>query len=63
VARSHFFDPRAGSLILLSLLERGPDYQFGTLYDLAADQIVEILAVVIERGLLGRAPVTPRLVS
>jgi AcrR family transcriptional regulator len=54
VRRSHFPDARAGSLILLSLLERGPDYQFGTPYDLDDDRIVEILAVVIERGLLGR---------
>jgi AcrR family transcriptional regulator len=56
VERSHFLDARAGSLILLSLLERGPDYQFGTPYDLGEDRIVEILAVVIERGLLGRTP-------
>ena len=46
-------DPQAGSLILLSLLERGPGYCFGTRYDLTDDRAVEIVAVLIERGLLG----------
>lgn len=54
VARSRLIDVRAGSLILLSLLERGPDYDFGTPYDLSEERIVEVMAVLIERGLLGR---------
>lgn len=56
VERSYHFDPRVGSLILLSLLERGPDYTFGTPYDLDDQRIVDILAVLIERGLLARTP-------
>jgi len=54
--RSRLLDVRAGSLILLSLLERGPDYNFGTPYDLDDERIVDLLAAVIERGLLGRVP-------
>ena len=49
------FDVRVGSLVLLALLERGPDYAFGTVYDLADDRVVDVLATLIERGLLGRA--------
>ena len=56
VERSYYFDARVGSLILLSLLERGPDYTFGTPYDLDDQRIVDILAALIERGLLGRVP-------
>jgi len=56
VERSRLLDERAGSLLLLSLLERGPDYNFGTPYDLGPERIVEILAAFIERGLLGRVP-------
>jgi AcrR family transcriptional regulator len=56
VQRSHPFDVRVGSLVLLSLLERGPDYNFGTQYDLDDERIVDILVAIIERGLLDRAP-------
>ena len=52
VERTHPFDIRVGSLLLLALLERGPDYDFGTTYDLDDDRIVGILACLIERGLL-----------
>ncbi len=50
------FDVRVGSLVLLALLERGPDYAFGTDYDLADERVVDVLAPLIERGLLGRTP-------
>ena len=53
------FDVRVGSLVLLALLERGPDYAFGTPYDLSDERIVEILTTLIEQGLLDRKP-TPR---
>jgi AcrR family transcriptional regulator len=56
VQRTHPFDVRVGSLVLLSLLERGPDYNFGTPYDLDDERIVDILVAIIERGLLDRAP-------
>ena len=56
VPRAHPFDVRVGSLLLLALLERGPDYAFGTTYDLDDARIVEILAELVERGLLGRTP-------
>lgn len=56
VERSRLLDVRVGSLLLLSLLERGPDYNFGTPYDLGPERIVDILAALIERGLLGRVP-------
>ena len=56
VERSYYLDACIGSLILLSLLERGPDYTFGTPYDLDDQRIVDILAALIERGLLGRVP-------
>jgi AcrR family transcriptional regulator len=54
--RSRLLDVRVGSLVLLSLLERGPDYKFGTPYDLEDERIADILVAVIERGLLGRQP-------
>ncbi len=53
VERDHPFDVRAGSLVLLALLERGPDYAFGTPYDLDDERVVKVLACLIERGLLG----------
>jgi AcrR family transcriptional regulator len=56
VDRCHHFDVRVGSLILLCLLERGPDYNFGTPYDLGDERIADILVAVIERGLLDRVP-------
>jgi AcrR family transcriptional regulator len=56
VERSHPFDVRIGSLLLLALLERGPDYQFGTTYDLDERRVVQVLACLVERGLLGRPP-------
>ncbi len=55
VDRDYSFDVRVGSLVLLAFLERGPDYSFGTVYDLADDRIVDVLATLIERGLLGSA--------
>ncbi|HEX7522347.1 MAG TPA: TetR/AcrR family transcriptional regulator [Acidimicrobiia bacterium] len=61
IDREYPFDVRVGSLVLLALLERGPDYAFGTAYDLADTRIVEVLTTLIERGLLGRTPArTPR---
>ena len=57
--RDYPFDVRVGSLILLALLERGPDYAFGTPYDLSDERIVGILTALIERGLLDRKP-TPK---
>src|SRR5450756_1195684 len=54
VDRSRLLDVRVGSLLLLSLLDRGPDYNFGTPYDLDEERVVDILAALIERGLLGR---------
>jgi AcrR family transcriptional regulator len=51
--RSGQVDVRVGSLILLCLLERGLDYDYGTPYDVSDDRVIDILAVVIERGLLG----------
>ncbi len=54
IDREYPFDVRVGSLVLLALLERGPDYAFGTAYDLADERIVDVLATLIERGLLGR---------
>jgi hypothetical protein len=56
VERPYFFDPRVGSLILLSLLERGPDYAFGTPYDLSGERAAEVLTLLIERGLLACKP-------
>jgi AcrR family transcriptional regulator len=56
VERAHPFDVRVGSLLLLALLERGPDYDFGTTYDLDDERIVEVLAGLVERGLLDRTP-------
>ena len=56
IDRDYPFDVRVGSLILLALLERGPDYAFGTPYDLSDERIVEILMTLIERGLLDRKP-------
>jgi AcrR family transcriptional regulator len=61
IDREYPFDVRVGSLVLLALVERGPDYAFGTAYDLADERIVDVLAALIERGLLGRTPArTPR---
>ncbi len=54
IDREYPFDVRVGSLILLALLERGPDYAFGTPYDLSDERIVGILTALIERGLLDR---------
>jgi AcrR family transcriptional regulator len=54
IERDYPFDVRVGSLVLLALLERGPDYAFGTTYDLSDERVVEVLAGLIERGLLGR---------
>jgi len=56
VDRAYPFDVRVGSLLLLALLERGPEYAFGTDYDLSEARVVEVLAVLIERGLLDRTP-------
>ncbi|HET6952635.1 MAG TPA: hypothetical protein VFI47_19795, partial [Acidimicrobiales bacterium] len=58
--RDYPFDVRVGSLVLLALLERGPDYAFGTAYDLSDERVVEVLAGLIERGLLGRSAVRIR---
>jgi AcrR family transcriptional regulator len=60
IDRAYPFEVRAGSLVLLALLERGPDYAFGTAYDLADERIVDVLATLIERGLLGRTPTRTR---
>jgi AcrR family transcriptional regulator len=46
--------PRAGALVLLSLLERFPDYADRTRYSVEAEDIVEVLATLVERALLGR---------
>lgn len=54
VERRYPFDVRAGSLLLLAMLERVPDYAFGTTFDMGPDRIVEVVATLIERGLLGR---------
>ena len=54
IDRERPFDIRVGSLVLLALLERGPDYAFGSVYDLSDERIVEVLALLIERGLLER---------
>jgi AcrR family transcriptional regulator len=59
VPRAYPFDVRVGSLILLALLERGADYQFGTRYDLGPQRVVDILTAFIERGLLAAAPEPP----
>ena len=56
VERAYPFDVRVGSLLLLALLERGPEYSFGTDYDLEEARVVDVLALLIERGLLGRTP-------
>lgn len=56
VDRAYPFDVRVGSLLLLALLERGPEYAFGTDYDLAEARVVDVLALLIERGLLSRTP-------
>ena len=53
VDRKYPFDVRVGSLVLLALLERGADYTFGTAYDLSDERVVDVLAMLIERGLLG----------
>ena len=50
--RPHQFDVRAGSLVLLAILERVPDYAVGTKYEMSVDEQVEVLALFIERGLL-----------
>ena len=55
VDREYQFDVRVGSLVLLALLERGADYTFGTAYDLDDERVLDVLATLIERGLLGRA--------
>ena len=60
IDREHPFDVRVGSLVLLALLERGPDYTFGTAYDLTDERIVNVLAALIDRGLLGRTPARAR---
>ena len=61
IERDHPFDVRSGSLILLAMLERVPDYAQGTAYDLSDERIVEVLVGLIERGLLDRKPArTPR---
>ena len=56
VDRTYPFDVRIGSLLLLALLERGPEYAFGTDYDLTEARVVDVLALLIERGLLARTP-------
>ncbi len=56
VVRPYPFDVRVGSLLLLALLERGPEYSFGTDYDLTEARVVDILASLVERGLLDRTP-------
>ena len=60
VDRDYPFDVRVGSLVLLGLLERGPDYAFGTAYDLADERVVGVLASLIDRGLLGRGSTSTR---
>jgi AcrR family transcriptional regulator len=61
IERDHPFDVRSGSLILLAMLERVPDYAQGTAYDLSDERIVEVLVGLIERGLLDRGTAhTPR---
>ena len=44
VDRTYPFDVRVGSLLLLALLERGPEYAFGTAYDLTEARVVDVLA-------------------
>jgi AcrR family transcriptional regulator len=61
VPRPYPFDVRAGSLVLLALLERVPDYAVGTKYEMSTDEQVEVLALFIERGLVsGRRGTRPR---
>jgi AcrR family transcriptional regulator len=52
IDRDYPFDVRVGSLVLLSMFERVPDYAFGTEYAMSDDRIVEVLAGLAERGLL-----------
>ena len=61
VDREYPFDVRVGSLVLLALLERGADYTFGTVYDLDDERVVDVLATLIERGLLGGAANSNRM--
>jgi hypothetical protein len=56
VERPYPFDVRAGSLVLVALLERVPDYAVGTTYSMSPERVVEVMAVFIERGLLDRKP-------
>jgi AcrR family transcriptional regulator len=59
--RPYPFDVRAGSLVLLAILERVPDYAVGSRYEMSMDEQVEVLALFIERGLLtGRRRRRPR---
>lgn len=51
--RDYPFDTRAGSIVLMAMLERVPGYALGTAYEISDDRIVEVLALLIERGLLG----------
>jgi len=56
VDRTHPFDVRVGSLLLLALLERGADYVFGTPYDLDPQRVIDVVTRLIESGLLDRTP-------
>lgn len=50
VDRDDPFDIRVGSLVLLAMFERVPDYAFGTRHDMSDEQIVEVLAGVSSEG-------------
>ncbi|MCU4183454.1 TetR/AcrR family transcriptional regulator; helix-turn-helix transcriptional regulator [Acidiferrimicrobium sp. IK] len=52
--RRHPLDVKAGSLIVLSLLEQLPGQVADALGGMSDERLVETMAVVIERGLLGR---------
>lgn len=52
VQRPYRFDVPAASLVLLALLERAPGYATGTRYELPPDRLVEVMALLIERGLV-----------
>lgn len=56
VDRRYPFSVPAASLILLALLERLPDQLLGTPYDMEPEELAELIATVIERGLLNGRP-------
>ncbi|MHB8466639.1 MAG: TetR/AcrR family transcriptional regulator [Acidimicrobiales bacterium] len=60
VERDYPFCVPAGSMILLALLERLPDQVRGTTYDMAAGDLGDLLAALVERGLFRGRPVTAR---